>query len=91
MEMRKFIIEIHPDGTLSCCEYEDPQVVTREDKDRAWLSGYRQALVHCTEQVETLKGIEGNSVTGGLMYEGALYVRDGVEKMYQKYAQIFNH
>ena len=25
MKMRKFIIEIHPDGTLTCCEYEDPK------------------------------------------------------------------
>lgn len=25
MEMRKFIIEINPDGTLTCCEYEDPK------------------------------------------------------------------
>lgn len=23
--MRKFIIEIHPDGSLTCCEYEDPK------------------------------------------------------------------
>lgn len=91
MEMRKFIIEIHPDGRLSCCEYEDPQAASREDKDRAWLSGYRQALVHCTEQVETLKGIKGNSVAGGLMYEGASHVRDGAEKMYRQYAQIFQH
>lgn len=89
MEMRKFIIEMHPDGTLSCCEYEDPSVVAREDKYRAWLSGYRQALVHCNEQVKALEGIKGNSVAAGLMYEGATHVRDGAEKMYRKYAQIF--
>lgn len=91
MEMRKFIIEVHPDGTLTCCEYEDQEDAIRADKDRAWLSGYRQALVHCTEQVETLDGIKGNSVAAGLMYEGAKHVRDGAEKMYRKYAQIFQH
>lgn len=91
MELRRFIIEIHPDGSLSCCEYEDPQEAARADKERAWLSGYRRALVHCNEQVETLKGIKGNSAAVSLMYEGAAHVRDGAEKMYQQYAQIFQH
>lgn len=62
MEMRKFIIEIHPDGKLTWCEYEDPKdgKLTRceyEDpkdairaaEDRAWMAGYRQALVHCND------------------------------------------
>ena len=40
MEMRKFIIEIHPDGTLTCCEYEDTKDAIRAAKDRAWLAGY---------------------------------------------------
>lgn len=91
MKMRKFIIEIHPDGTLTCCEYEDPQASSRADKDRAWLSGYRQALVHCNEQVESLEGVKGNSIAAGLMYEGATHVRDGAEKMYRQYAQFFQH
>lgn len=55
MEMRKFIIEIHPDGTLTCCEYEDPKESIRAATDRAWLAGYRQALKHCDEQVNTEK------------------------------------
>lgn len=83
MEMRKFIIEIHPDGKLTCCEYEDPTEAIRAEKDRAWLSGYRQALVHCNEQVESLEGIKGNSTGASLMYQGAAYVRDGVENMYK--------
>ena len=55
MEMRKFIIEIHPDGSLTCCEYEDPKDVNRAANDRAWLTGYRKAIEHCDEQVEYLK------------------------------------
>lgn len=87
MEMRKFIIEIHPDGTLTCCEYEDPTEAIRAANNRSWLSGYRQALVHCDNQVESLKDIKGSS----LMYQGATYVRDGAKKMYQKYEQLFQH
>lgn len=79
MEMRKFIVEIHPDGHVTCCEYEDSENAIRVANDRSWLSGYRQALSHCAEQVELLKG---NSAT---------LVRDGAEKMYRKYAQIFQH
>lgn len=55
MEMRKFIIEIHPDGTLSWREYEDPKDAIRAANDRAWLAGYQQALKYCEDQVEDLK------------------------------------
>lgn len=88
MEMRKFIVEIHPDGQVTCCEYEDSENAIRVANDRSWLSGYRQALFHCAEQVELLKG---NSAEVCLMRQGATLVRDGAEKMYRKYAQIFQH
>ena len=88
MEMRKFIVEIHPDGSLTCCEYEDSENAIRAANDRSWLSGYRQALIHCGDQVELLKG---DSVEARLMRQGATLVRDGAEKMYRKYAQIFQH
>lgn len=85
MEMRKFIIEIHPDGTLTCCEYEDPKDAIRAANNRAWRAGYQQAVAHCDEHVKTLEGIKGNSTAASLMYQGAAYVRDGVVQMYRKY------
>lgn len=85
MEMRKFIIEIHPDGSLTCCEYEDPEESIWEANDRAWLAGYRQALKHCDEQVDTLKGFKGACLSADLMYQGAAHVRDGVKAMYSIY------
>lgn len=85
MEMRKFIIEIHPDGKLTWCEYEDQKDAIRAAKDRAWLAGYRQALIHCNEQVRTLEGFKGTCVSADLMYQGAAHVRDGVRAMYSLY------
>lgn len=85
MEMRKFIIEIHPDGSLTCCEYEDPKESIRAANDRAWLAGYRQALKHCDEQVETLKGFKWTCLSADIMYQGAARVRDGVRAMYSLY------
>lgn len=85
MEMRKFIIEIHPDGTLTCCEYEDPQESFRAATDCAWLAGYRQALKHCDEQVNTLKGFKGTCQSSDLMYQGAESVRYVVLSAYRKY------
>lgn len=85
MEMRKFVIEIHPDGTLTCCEYEDPKESIRAAKDHARLAGYRQALKHCDEQVKELEGFKGTCLSADLMYQGAAYVRDGVEAMYSLY------
>lgn len=85
MEMRKFIIEIHPDGKLTCCEYEDPKEAARAATDRAWLAGYRQALFHCDEQVHALEGFKGTCLSADLMYQGAAHVRDGVQAMYSLY------
>lgn len=83
MEMRKFIIEIHPDGTLTCCE--DQKDAIRAAEDRAWLAGYRQAIIHCDEQVRTLDGFKGTCVSADLMYRGAALVRNGVRAMYSLY------
>ena len=91
MEMRKFIIEIHPDGSMTWCEYEDAITASRAEKDNAWLAGYKQALIHCDEQVRTLEGFKGTCLSADLMYQGATHVRDGAEDMYRKYAQIFQH
>lgn len=87
MKMRKFIIEIHPNGSLTCCEYEDPKDVARAANNRSWLEGYRQALINCEEQVNALKGIKGSNITAGFIYQGATYVRDRVSNMYQKYCK----
>ena len=85
MEMRKFIIEIHPDGTLTCCEYEDPEDAIRVAHYQAWLAGYRQALFHCDEQVHALEGFKWTCLSADLMYQGAAHVRDGVKALYSLY------
>lgn len=65
MEMRKFIIEIHSDGTLTCCEYEDPKDAVRAANNRAWLEGYRQALIHCDNELSNFKAFSGWSGVPG--------------------------
>lgn len=85
MEMRKFVIEIHPDGTLTCCEYEEPKESIRAATDRAWLDGYQQAIKHCDEQVCILKGFRGTSRSSELVYQGAESVRFAVVSAYRKY------
>lgn len=85
MEMRKFIIEIHPDGSLTCCEYEDPKESIRAATDRAWLAGYRKALAHCDQQVSILEGFKGTCLSSYFMYRGAERVRDNVRAMYYLY------
>lgn len=48
MEMRKFIVEIHPDGRVYATEYQDAmeaaKVVVETEKKRAYKSGYRDAV-----------------------------------------------
>ena len=82
MEMRKFIVEIHPDGRVTCCEYED----SRDTRKSAWLAGYRQALVHCEEQVDIFKGFKNACRSSTLLYQGAAKVRDVVASYYRNYS-----
>lgn len=82
MEMRKFIVEIHPDGRVTCCEYED----SSDARKSAWLAGFRQALVHCNEQVATLGEFKGSNLSSRLMYQGAVKVRDVVASCYHDYS-----
>lgn len=87
MEMRKFIIEIYPDGSLTCCEYEEPDDRYRTSNDRAWLAGFKQALIHCNEQVRTLEANKNTCLASQLMYQGAAKVRDAVESCCREYFQ----
>lgn len=86
MEMRKFIVEIHPDGRLTCCEYEDPREDNKAATHRAWLEGFHQALTHCQVQVETLEAFKNTCLSSRLMYEGAAKVRNVVASCYREYS-----
>lgn len=81
MKMRKFIIEIHKDGRVTCCEYEEP----RDACKSAWLAGYRKALTHCNEQVSLLEAFEGTNLAANIRYQGAAQVRDVVASWYREY------
>lgn len=83
MEMRKFIVEIHPDGRMTCCEYEEP----REASKSAWLDGYRQAVTHCKEEVDLLGAFRGICQSSELMFQGAVQVLDAVESHYHVYSK----
>lgn len=83
MEMRKFIVEIHKGGRVTCCEYEEP----RDARKRAWLAGYRKALAHCNEQVSLLEAFEGTNLTANIRYQGAAQVLDAVESHYHEYSK----
>ena len=84
MEMRKFIIEMHPDGSLTCCEYEDPKDAARSANNRAWLDGYRQALIHCDDKISTLETFKGSCLSADLEYQGAVKVRNYMSAFYNK-------
>ena len=81
MEMRKFIVEIHPDGRVTCCEYEDP----RDARKRVWLAGYRKALVNCKKQVDIFEGSKDTCLSSKLMYQGAVKVLDVAASCYREY------
>lgn len=83
MEMRKFIVEIHPDGRVTCCEYEEP----RDAPKSAWLAGYQRALTHCNEQVSLWEVIKDTNPAANIRYQGAAQVRDVVASWYDEYSK----
>lgn len=83
MEMRKFIVEIHPDGHVTCCEYEE----SRDASKSSWLAGYRQALAHCNEQVGLLESFKDTSLIANIRCQGAAQVLDAVESRYHEYSK----
>lgn len=91
MKMRKFIIEIHPDGTLTCCEYEDPKDAAKAIYNRVWLKGYQQALIHCDDELNNFKAFMGSCLSTDLEYQGAVkvcsHMRIFYQKLYNKYMQ----
>ncbi len=91
MEMCKFIIEIHPDGTLTCCEYEDPKEVRRTSYNRAWLEGYRQALIHCDDEISALEALRGSCLSADFEYQGGVKVREHMSIFYQKLYNKYIH
>lgn len=40
MEIRKFIVEIHPDGKMTWCEYEEPE----DSEKRAYNTALRDVI-----------------------------------------------
>lgn len=85
MEIRKFIVELHPDGKMTWCEYEDPADVIDKEKHSAWLSGYRQALVHLDIQVEDLRKIKDRSPESYRVYATVSHARDEIAAWYHRY------
>lgn len=84
MEIRKFNIEIHPDGTLTYCEYEDPKDTAIAANNRAWLEGYRQALIRCDAELSNLNAFMGSCPPDDLEYQGAVKVCKHMHIFYQK-------
>lgn len=91
MEMRKFIIEMDPDGALTCCEYEDPKDAARAANNRAWLEGYRQALINCNDKISTLETFKGSCLSADLEYQGAVKVLNHMSMLYHKLYNKYIH
>ena len=46
MEMHKFIIELHPDGKMTWCEYED----SRDSESSAYNAALRDVVSHLIDE-----------------------------------------
>lgn len=85
MEIRKFIIELHPDGKVTWCEYEDPADPVKKLQRTAWLAGYRQALEHLNQEVADHEKIRHTSYAASVMYKAVASARDEVAAWYKRY------
>lgn len=57
MEMRKFIVEIHPDGTVHATEYEDRVVAcVYGDEPKPEVRVYKRIIEYCETMIFLMKG-----------------------------------
>lgn len=57
MEMRKFIVEIHSDGTVHATEYEDRVVAwLYGDEQTPEVCAYKRIIEHCETMIFLMKG-----------------------------------
>lgn len=85
MEIRKFIVELHPDGKMTWCEYEDPDDSIEKTKRRVLLAGYRQALEHLNRQVLDYEHKRYTTYAASVMYNAVASARDEVAAWYKRY------
>lgn len=86
MEIRKFIIELHPDGKMTWCEYEDPgDSIEKTSNWSAWLAGYRQALAHLNRVVLDYEHKRHTTYAASAMYNAVASARDEVAAWYKSY------
>ena len=85
MEIRKFIVELHPDGKMSWYEYEDPDDSIKKLQRAAWLAGYRQALEHLNREVLDHEKTRHTTYGASVMYQAVASARDEVAAWYKRY------
>lgn len=82
MEIRKFVVTLHENGSVTWNEYEDPEDVIQ----KARRAGYEQAqcVVRAAVKIlraEAMSGRSANPILNYGEYQGALEVEDRLESL----------
>lgn len=85
MEIRKFIVELHPDGKMFWYEYEDSDDSIKKPEWRAWLAGYSQALEHLNRVVHDYEHKRHTTYAASVMFKAVESARDEVAAWYKRY------
>ena len=79
MQMRKYLVTIHEDGSVTAVEYEDPDKVLEAAQRTAFRLGYMSALFQSRKKVLEFRERRENSREANLMYAAVASVHDFIK------------
>lgn len=85
MTMRKYLVTIHEDGSVSAVEYEDPEKVLEAAQRAAFRLGYMAALSESRKKVQEFRERRNKSREANLMYAAVASVHDEVSARMDSY------
>lgn len=85
MTMRKYLVTIHEDGSVSAVEYEDPEKVLEAAQWAAFRRGYMAALFESRKKVQEFRERRNKSREANLMYAAVASVHDEVAARMDSY------
>lgn len=78
MQIRKFLVTIHEDGSVSALEFEEPENVMKDVQYTAFRRGYMSALFESRKKVQEFRDRREDSREANLMYAAVASVHQAV-------------
>ena len=85
MTMRKYLVTVHSDGTLSALEFEEHEDVIEDERRASFRRGYMTAIYESRKKILEFRERREDSREANLMYAAVASVHDFVKSRMSAY------